>query len=262
MYWLQDSSIASHLDPIDSFCCIIGAAVHDVDHPGTTSDFQIRAQSPLAILYNDTSVLENHHVAITFKILKKHRYAIFNKFSNPMKAEIRTALISMVLATDISRHVHYLGELKRYCHQQRKISKQYKKMENNQFRMSTYDPNEQTDTNIAVSENTILNDTPNRRHSARSNRKSTSSTASLNSMGRKNSLDKDVTCLTHKEIRSLFRNVTIKLSDLSNPTRYHLICFCRCVHEMGIFETKKNITWCFDQKKGQLQLQPNGPQEL
>jgi cAMP-specific phosphodiesterase 4 len=42
---------------------------HDVDHSGTTNLFQVNAQTKLALLYNDKSVLENHHVAVTYKIL-------------------------------------------------------------------------------------------------------------------------------------------------------------------------------------------------
>jgi cAMP-specific phosphodiesterase 4 len=49
---------------------IIASAVHDVDHPGNNNPFEVATQSRLAILYNDKSVLENHHIATTFMITK------------------------------------------------------------------------------------------------------------------------------------------------------------------------------------------------
>jgi hypothetical protein len=39
---------------------------HDVDHPGRTNAFLVASEDRKAILYNDRSVLENHHAAGEF----------------------------------------------------------------------------------------------------------------------------------------------------------------------------------------------------
>lgn len=62
MLWQQS------LDPIDEVAALIAATVHDVDHPGRTNSFLCNAGSELAILYNDTAVLESHHAALAFQI--------------------------------------------------------------------------------------------------------------------------------------------------------------------------------------------------
>ena len=36
---------------------------------GHTNAFEVNSKSPLAIMYNDASVLENHHAALTHRIL-------------------------------------------------------------------------------------------------------------------------------------------------------------------------------------------------
>ena len=56
------------LEPIDEVAALIAATVHDVDHPGRTNSFLCNAGSELAILYNDTAVLESHHAALAFQI--------------------------------------------------------------------------------------------------------------------------------------------------------------------------------------------------
>lgn len=56
------------MDPLDEAVSLIAAACHDVDHPGRSSAFLSNSDSPLAVLYNDITVLENHHAALTFKL--------------------------------------------------------------------------------------------------------------------------------------------------------------------------------------------------
>ena len=49
---------------------LVAAAVHDVDHPGRTNGFMVNSGHNLALLYNDISVLENHHLAVAFKLMQ------------------------------------------------------------------------------------------------------------------------------------------------------------------------------------------------
>ena len=45
------------------FAAVLSAALHDVDHPGLTNQYLIYKDSELALMYNEDSVLENHHLA-------------------------------------------------------------------------------------------------------------------------------------------------------------------------------------------------------
>ncbi len=43
---------------------------HDVEHTGHNNAFEVSSSSELALTYHDVSVLENHHAAVSFKLLK------------------------------------------------------------------------------------------------------------------------------------------------------------------------------------------------
>lgn len=79
------------LRPNDVFALLIAALGHDAAHPGVNNMFmvhsffllvkptfspsslsQVNSATPLALLYNDRSVLESFHSMTLFQILKKH----------------------------------------------------------------------------------------------------------------------------------------------------------------------------------------------
>ena len=55
---------------------MLSAVCHDVDHTGRTNTFEVSKYSKVALRYNDESVLENHHSAVSFKILCNEKYNI------------------------------------------------------------------------------------------------------------------------------------------------------------------------------------------
>ena len=63
-------------------------------------------------MYNDESVLENHHLAVAFKLLQEDNCDIFLNLSNKQRQTLRKMCIDMVLATDMSKHMSLLADLK------------------------------------------------------------------------------------------------------------------------------------------------------
>ncbi|KAJ8783169.1 hypothetical protein J1605_009777 [Eschrichtius robustus] len=59
------------LTELEIFAIIFSAAIHDYEHTGTTNNFHIQTRSDPAILYNDRSVLENHHLSAAYRLLQE-----------------------------------------------------------------------------------------------------------------------------------------------------------------------------------------------
>uniref|UniRef100_A0A673LLQ3 Phosphodiesterase 4C, cAMP-specific b n=1 Tax=Sinocyclocheilus rhinocerous TaxID=307959 RepID=A0A673LLQ3_9TELE len=62
---------------LEIMAALFASAIHDVDHPGVSNQFLINTNSELALMYNDASVLENHHLAVGFKLLQEENCDIF-----------------------------------------------------------------------------------------------------------------------------------------------------------------------------------------
>uniref|UniRef100_A0A8C9VT30 Phosphodiesterase n=1 Tax=Scleropages formosus TaxID=113540 RepID=A0A8C9VT30_SCLFO len=97
---------------LEILAAIFAAAIHDVDHPGVSNQFLINTNSELALMYNDESVLENHHLAVGFKLLQEEHCDIFQNLNKKQRQSLRKMVIDMVLATDMSKHMSLLADLK------------------------------------------------------------------------------------------------------------------------------------------------------
>ncbi|XP_067824642.1 3',5'-cyclic-AMP phosphodiesterase 4C-like isoform X3 [Heptranchias perlo] len=97
---------------LEILAAIFASAIHDVDHPGVSNQFLINTNSELALMYNDASVLENHHLAVGFKLLQEENCNIFQNLLKKQHQNLRKMVIDMVLATDMTKHMNLLADLK------------------------------------------------------------------------------------------------------------------------------------------------------
>nr|XP_061800551.1 high affinity cAMP-specific and IBMX-insensitive 3',5'-cyclic phosphodiesterase 8B-like [Nerophis lumbriciformis] len=110
-YFLRKERVKSSLDQLDEVAALIAATVHDVDHPGRTNSFLCNAGSELAVLYNDTAVLESHHAALAFQLTARDgKSNIFKNIERNQFRTLRQAIIDMVLATEMTRHFEHVNK--------------------------------------------------------------------------------------------------------------------------------------------------------
>lgn len=68
--------------------------------------------SALARLYNDKSVLENHHLSAAFELMRNDNMNILSGLKADEYWEFRELVIDMVLATDMSNHFSQIKDMK------------------------------------------------------------------------------------------------------------------------------------------------------
>ncbi|XP_077572769.1 3',5'-cyclic-AMP phosphodiesterase 4C isoform X3 [Stigmatopora nigra] len=109
---LSTPALEAVFTDLEIMAVLFASAIHDVDHPGVTNQFLINTSSELALMYNDASVLENHHLAVGFKLLQGDNCDIFQNLSKKQRDSLRKMVIDMVLATDMSKHMNFLADMK------------------------------------------------------------------------------------------------------------------------------------------------------
>ncbi|XP_043919743.1 cAMP-specific 3',5'-cyclic phosphodiesterase 4D isoform X1 [Protopterus annectens] len=109
---LSTPALEAVFTDLEILAALFASAIHDVDHPGVNNQFLINTNSELALMYNDSSVLENHHLAVGFKLLQEENCDIFQNLTKKQRQSLRKMVIDIVLATDMSKHMNLLADLK------------------------------------------------------------------------------------------------------------------------------------------------------
>uniref|UniRef100_A0A7N6FIS8 Phosphodiesterase n=1 Tax=Anabas testudineus TaxID=64144 RepID=A0A7N6FIS8_ANATE len=123
-YLLLKTGMVHWLTELEIFAMIFAAAVHDYEHTGTTNNFHIQTRSDTAILYNDRSVLESHHVSAAYRLLQEDdEMNILYNLSKDDWRELRALVVEMVLATDMSCHFQQVKAMKNFLQQPEGIDK-------------------------------------------------------------------------------------------------------------------------------------------
>ncbi|EDV26876.1 uncharacterized protein TRIADDRAFT_23032, partial [Trichoplax adhaerens] len=112
-YLTTKTGLLNWLTDLEVFALLLAAAIHDYEHTGTTNSFLVASGSELALMYNDRSVLENHHISCAFRVITQPEHPILKGFSYEQFREIRCMIIDMVLATDMTTHFQQVEFMKR-----------------------------------------------------------------------------------------------------------------------------------------------------
>ena len=100
------------LGDLDKFAMLVGAICHDLKHTGQNNTFHINTRSKIAMRYNDISVLENFHIAQTFKLLSQDQYNILKHFKPEEYRILRRRMIEGIISTDMANHQKVLSATK------------------------------------------------------------------------------------------------------------------------------------------------------
>jgi CheY-like chemotaxis protein len=102
--FINSAKVSDLLSLSEKFMVMTAGLFHDVGHPGVNNNFLINTQDELALIYNDRSVLENHHASYAFTLLNDPRYNILEGVDDDFYREFRRIVINIILSTDMANH--------------------------------------------------------------------------------------------------------------------------------------------------------------
>ncbi|XP_047543966.1 cAMP-specific 3',5'-cyclic phosphodiesterase 4A-like isoform X1 [Vanessa atalanta] len=108
--FLQQKQIRNYLEPIEIMASLLAAIAHDMDHPGVNQPFLIATSNHLAALYQNTSVLENHHWRAAVSCIIESGLLEVQE----IRVKVERQISSLILATDITRQQEFLSQFKTY----------------------------------------------------------------------------------------------------------------------------------------------------
>jgi calcium/calmodulin-dependent 3',5'-cyclic nucleotide phosphodiesterase len=98
---------AAALQDWERLAIVIGAAVHDLGHPGVNNDFHVRTNSEAAQAYSNLgSINENNHAALASNLLNLGDYDFFltSTMDATQATQFKALLKDLILSTDMAHH--------------------------------------------------------------------------------------------------------------------------------------------------------------
>ncbi|XP_063693288.1 dual specificity calcium/calmodulin-dependent 3',5'-cyclic nucleotide phosphodiesterase 1A-like [Bolinopsis microptera] len=109
---IVDTKIKDWLSSLELLSLLFAAMIHDLEHTGTNNIFHTQSSSSLSLLYNDKSVLENHHVSRAYILMSDPELNPFEAMSKAQFQSMRQIVVDCVLATDMAHHFNQVTTLK------------------------------------------------------------------------------------------------------------------------------------------------------
>jgi hypothetical protein len=107
-FMIKTSRLDVQYEPWELFIILTAAICHDINHRGLNNVFNMRAETPLGILYKDQSVLEIHHIHESIQIINRDNIQLFGSFDVPQSRSVWQLFIHLILVTDMAKHFDLL----------------------------------------------------------------------------------------------------------------------------------------------------------
>ncbi|XP_016912442.2 cGMP-specific 3',5'-cyclic phosphodiesterase isoform X1 [Apis cerana] len=98
---LKTGKMEQFMTDLEILGLLVACLCHDLDHRGTNNAFQMKTESPLAILYS-TSTMEHHHFDQCVMILNSDSNNIFQSLSMEDYRRVMKVVESAILSTDLA----------------------------------------------------------------------------------------------------------------------------------------------------------------
>lgn len=107
-YEILAGGLDSTLTKFEIFGLLVSAICHDANHDGFSNVYNVKAETPLGILFKNQSVMETHHCSVAIGVITKEECNIFSSLSSADNKQMWVTIISLILATDMAKHFDLL----------------------------------------------------------------------------------------------------------------------------------------------------------
>jgi hypothetical protein len=109
-YELLTARLDSVLPTFELFGLLTAAVCHDANHDGFTNVYNVKAETPLGILFKKQSVMETHHCSIAIECMSRQECNILSSLKGVEFKNMWTLIIQLILVTDMAKHFDFLKE--------------------------------------------------------------------------------------------------------------------------------------------------------
>eukprot|EP00933_Yihiella_yeosuensis_P036762 TRINITY_DN30550_c0_g1_i1.p1 TRINITY_DN30550_c0_g1~~TRINITY_DN30550_c0_g1_i1.p1 ORF type:complete len:1390 (-),score=196.92 TRINITY_DN30550_c0_g1_i1:177-4346(-) len=95
----------------ERFALLVSALAHDAGHFGFTNSYLMQTKHPLAMTYNDSSILQKMHCARLFTVMRNPMNNIMKHLDHETYMDVRHICVEAILHTDFARHFAGLWKL-------------------------------------------------------------------------------------------------------------------------------------------------------
>jgi hypothetical protein len=110
-YEVKLASMDDVLTKFELLAITVSSICHDANHDGFTNVFNVKAETPLGILFKNQSVMETHHCTVSIGIISKEPCNIFASLQGGDYKKMWTLIIQLILITDMAKHFEFLKNL-------------------------------------------------------------------------------------------------------------------------------------------------------
>lgn len=110
-FQIQIGRFSTIFTKMELMALLVAGICHDMGHSGRSNSFNIKAQTPLSLLYKDQPVMETFHCSLAIKTIAKPNCNILARLDKSQLHDFWVLVIDCILATDMSQHNKIIDEL-------------------------------------------------------------------------------------------------------------------------------------------------------
>ena len=114
-YEARTAKLPEIYSKFDLFGLLVAAVCHDAGHDGFNNIYNVKAETPLGILFKDQSVMETHHCTVAISILTRDECNLFHSLSESEVKSMWNLVIKLILATDMAFHFKLVKSASEMC---------------------------------------------------------------------------------------------------------------------------------------------------